>query len=206
MEEGQIDADWLREVTEQLPASETLSLLFGRVVGEPLEIDDERCVWVPDWNRCLSPEEVDQACKRVDDLVAPEFSRKAEAEKTGPVETDFDKLDRAFIALRKKGVIAIHNAGWDKSEALHNCLEEYRSHSTPDTIFGICYYTSQDVDNAIDGNGMYLGYCSTRPEKEETDSVRAGALICEEINKAGLSVDWGGDAKTRIKLKIKWQL
>jgi hypothetical protein len=138
-------------------------------------------------------------------LVAIEFARKAEAEKTWPAETDCDKLIRAFKALREKGVISIHNAGWDKSEAFHNCLEEYRRHSTPDSMFGICYYTSQDIDGAIDGHSMYIGYSSTRPETEETDAVRAGALICAELNNTGLTTDWGGEAKSRIKLEINWQ-
>ena len=137
--------------------------------------------------------------------VAEEFQRKSEAEASWPAETDCDKLDAAFNALREKGVIALHNAGWDKSEAFHNCLEEYRSQGKPETLFGICYYTSQDVDGAVDGHGMYLGYSSTRPEAEEVDAERAGALICSELEKVGLKTEWGGSAKSRIKLEINWQ-
>ncbi len=137
--------------------------------------------------------------------VAEEFQRKSEAESSWPAETDCDKLNAAFRALREKGVIAIHNAGWDKSEAFHNCLEEYQSQGQPENLFGICYYTSQDVDGAVDGHGMYLGYSSTRPEMEEVDAERAGALICSELQNAGLKTEWGGTATSRIKLEIRWQ-
>ena len=137
--------------------------------------------------------------------VDEEFQRKIEAEASWPSETDCDKLDTAFNALRENGVIAIHNAGWDKSEAFHNCLEEYRSQGSPEALFGICYYTSQDVDGAVDGHGMYLGYSSTRPETEDVDAERAASLICSELEKVGLKTEWGGSAKSRIKLEINWQ-
>ena len=137
--------------------------------------------------------------------VGEEFQRKTEAEATWPAETDCDKLDIAFSALRDKGVIAIRNAGWDKSEAFHSCLEEYRSQGQPDNLFGICYYTSQDVDGAIHGNVMGMGYSSTRPETEEVDAERTGALICSELDKVGLKTEWDGSAKSRIKLEINWQ-
>lgn len=137
--------------------------------------------------------------------VADEFARKAEAEKLWPSQTDCDKLDSAFNALRDSGVVAIHNAGWDKSEAFHNCLEEYRAQGKPENLFGICYYTSQDVDGALNGHGLYLGYSSTRPEAEEVDAERTGGLICSELNKVGLKAEWSGSAKARIKVEINWQ-
>lgn len=139
-------------------------------------------------------------------LVPKEFARKLEAEKSWPDETDCDKLATAFDSLCNKGVIAMHNAGWDKSEAFHNCLEAYREAGSPQEFFGICYYTSQDIESAIDGPGIYLGYSSTRPEDEKTDAIRAATLICEELVATGLKVAWGGDASSRILVHAKWQL
>lgn len=139
-------------------------------------------------------------------LVPQEFANKLEAEKSWPDETDCDKLATAFGSLSNKGVIAMHNAGWDKSEAFHNCLEAYREAGSPKELFGICYYTSQDIESAIDEPGIYLGYSSTRPEDEKTDSIRAGTLICDELRATGLKVDWGGDASSRLLVHAKWQL
>ncbi|MEM1211695.1 MAG: hypothetical protein AAGI68_05285 [Planctomycetota bacterium] len=139
------------------------------------------------------------------ELVAVEFDRKSESEKSWPDRTDFDRLDAAFSSLRQRGIIAIHNAGWDKSEAFHNCLEEFRAQGKPEHLFGICYYTSQDIDGAINGRGIYLGYSSTRPEMEESDAVRAGTLICSELEKVRLQTEWGGNAQSRIKVDLVWQ-
>ena len=58
--------------------------------------------------------------------VAQEFSRKSAAEKSWFEVTVGDKLDAALQKLNEKGVIAIHNAGWDKSEGFHRCLDAYR--------------------------------------------------------------------------------
>jgi hypothetical protein len=150
--------------------------------------------------------EVDADEEMLRGLVAEEFARKAEAEKSWPDLTDCDRLDTAFQQLNQKGVIAIHNAGWDKGEGFHNCLEAYGDAGSPKELFGICYYTSQDIESAIDGAGLFIGFSSTRPEDEATDAPRAAELICTEIRAAGLSVDWDGSASSRITVNMQWQL
>lgn len=139
-------------------------------------------------------------------LVAEEFARKAEAEKSWPEVTDVDRLAAALERLNDQGIVAIHNAGWDKSEGFHRCLDTYRSAGSPQELFGICYYTSQDINSAIDGKGIYLGYSSTRAEDEETDALKTAELICAEVKTAGLNVEWCGDTNSRIKVDLKWQL
>lgn len=148
-------------------------------------------------------DDADEAMLR--SLVAAEFARKVEAEKSWPETTDCDKLDNAFQRLNKKGVIAIHNAGWDKGEGFHNCLEAYREAGSPQELFGLCYYTSQDVDSAVEGEGLYLGFGSTRPKSETIDGPKAAELICAEVKAAGLSVTWGGEASSRIHVDMQWQ-
>jgi len=168
------------------------------------------------WSGLTAPEDVQDMITDIleDDaneemlrgLVAQEFTRKADAEKSWPEFTDCDRLEVAFDKLNEKGVIAIHNAGWDKSEGFQNCLEAYREAGSPQELFGICYYTSQDIESAIEGAGIYIGYSSTRPEDEETDAVKAAELIVSEFQSIGLQVEWGGDASSRIKVEMQWQL
>ena len=138
-------------------------------------------------------------------LVDQEFERKAEAARSWPDVTDCDKLHTAFETLNERGVVALHNAGWDKSEAFHACLDAYRAAGAPEASFGICYYTWQDIERVIEGDGLYLGYSSTRPETEVGDADRAAELICKEIAAAGLGVEWDGDALSRIKVGMLWQ-
>jgi hypothetical protein len=139
-------------------------------------------------------------------LVLREFIRKAEAEKMWPEVTDCDRLAQVFQDLESKGVVAIHNAGWDKSEAFYACLEAYQDHANKPQMFGICFYTSQDIDSAVEGHGLYLGFSSTRPENEDIDAPRAGALIKAELERTGLKVEWNGDPKSRIMVNMLWQL
>lgn len=168
------------------------------------------------WSGLASPQEVqdiitdileeDADEEMLRELVPQECNKKAEAEKEWPDVTDCDRLAQVFEALESKGVIAIQNAGWDKSEAFHACLEAYRAHGRRPEMFGICYYTSQDVDTAVDGGGLYLGFSSTRSEDESTDAPRAGSTVKAELEKAGLNVEWDGDPASRIKVLMQWQL
>ena len=140
------------------------------------------------------------------ELVIEEFKKKFEAERTWPENTDCNRLETAFTNLSEKGIVAMHNAGWDKSEAFHNCLDAYREAGSPKELFGICFYTSQDIESAINDSGLWIGFSSTRAEDEDTDALRAAKLIVEELQSAGLRVEWDGDASSRIKVLIKWQL
>lgn len=140
------------------------------------------------------------------ELVTEEFKTKYEAERNWPEKTDYNRLETAFTDLSEKGIIAMHNAGWDKSEAFHNCLDAYREAGSPKDLFGICFYTSQDVESAINGLGLWIGFSSTRAEDEGSDAPRAAKLIVEELQSAGLSVEWDGVASSRIKVLMKWQL
>ena len=71
------------------------------------------------WSGFSSPDDVQQM---IDDIleddadepflrsqVAPEFERKANAEKSWPKETDCDRLDRAFNVLNSNGIIAVRH-------------------------------------------------------------------------------------------------
>lgn len=139
-------------------------------------------------------------------LVQKGFDEKIQLEQQWPEITDCDKLENAFESLSEKGIVAIHNAGWDKGEGFHACLDAYREAGSPEGLFGICFYTSQDIESAIDGGGLYLGFGSTRADAEEADAPKAAELICKEVRAAGLSVDWNGTVATRINVDMKWQI
>ena len=139
-------------------------------------------------------------------LVDEEFSRKYQAEESWPKVTEYDKLREVFRRLRAKGVIAVHNAGWDMSEAFHSSLEAYRAAGEPKELYGTCYYTAQDVDRAVQGEGLYLGFGSTRAEDEAVDAPRAAAVIVEELKAAGLAVEWDGKTSSRLKVEMKWEV
>jgi len=177
---------------------------------DELKSDIRLSVWSgmqpPDYvlNRLADCYEIDANDERFQDLVFGEFYRKEQAEETWPSVTDCDRLQQAFEALNGAGVIAIHEAGWDMGGAFHNCREVYQEHPNKAEMFGVCYYTSQDISSAIDCQSLYLGFGSTRPEDEAVDSPRAAEAIKAELEKVGLKVEWNGDTTRRIKVAIEW--
>lgn len=69
MDEGRLDSNWHKLLLQRMPDTETPGLLVARVVKEMLEIDDELRVWVPDWDRYLTQDEVDYVCQQVEKMV-----------------------------------------------------------------------------------------------------------------------------------------
>jgi hypothetical protein len=168
------------------------------------------------WSGLTKPEDVQEMISEILEsdaneimlrsLVTKEFEKKAQEELHWPEITDCDKLQSVFKNLINSGVIAIHNAGWDMGEAFHNCLEAFRNEGCPKHLFGICYYTQQDIESAVINGQMYLSYSSTRPDEEETVCPKLAKQIVDECLKAGLNASWDGNPQSRVELQIKWQL
>ncbi len=168
-------------------------------------------LWV--WSGFYTPEEVDQM---IDDLleegadedklraaVAPEFAKKAEAEKTWPVTTDCDRLDAAFKHLAARGILCLHNAGYTMSEG-HQEAYEIRSLQTGHSYVGYCFYHGQDVERAVNGGGLMLAF--NHVKGDVPDKALVGQTLKEELEAAGLSVDWNGTSDTRINIpQIDWK-
>lgn len=167
------------------------------------------------WSGFCDPVRVEQV---IDSLLDPkddrselrryaseQFRLKQEAEQTWPETTDCDRLFTAFLSLNSMGIIAVHDAGWDKSEAFHNCLQQYKNRGEPQEIFGVCYYTEQDVDDAIENHSMHLGFSSSTPEREEIDSPRTAKLICQVLTENGIQNKWDEVSNSRIQIDIDWK-
>ena len=54
-----------------------------------------------------------------------QWAEKNKAEATWPEKTDFDRLDAAFQALDKSGILALHNAGNTQSDS-HRAVQPWR--------------------------------------------------------------------------------
>jgi len=133
------------------------------------------------------------------------FVEKRKAEKKWPKVTDCDRLDRAFEALEKRGVITDHDStAFTQSDGLEAVDELYADAGGPKSAFvGYCFFTSQDLDAAIVGGGLWLAYGSF-PGRGE--AVEVGRLLREEFERAGFKVEWDGNVRTRVFLpKFRWQ-
>ena len=168
-------------------------------------------IWV--WSGFYSPDEVDQG---IDDIleedadeamlraaVAPEFAKKAAAEASWPNTTDCDRLDQAFDELNRSGIIALHNAGYTQSDGFSDCVEVYHQRGKRG-IRGYCFYHGQDVERAVDGQGLTIAYGDL--DDDDTKSAEIGREVKASLERHGLAVEWNGDSKVRLELpSIDWK-
>src|SRR6185295_1242458 len=97
-------------------------------------------------------------------------------------------LDTAFAAINKRGVIAMHNAGYTQSDGYDDFREAYSQHPNQRSILGYCFYHEQDIQRAVRGGGLYLAFGPVDPDDEETKGREVGNIIREELERAGLKV------------------
>jgi hypothetical protein len=132
---------------------------------------------------------------------------KHEAEKKAwPDVTDCDRLNAAFAALNKRGIIALHNAGFTQSDGYEDFRAALKSHPQRATVLGYCFYDSQDVEHAVQGEGLHLAFGPVRPKDEESKGPEIGRIVREELERAGLKVKWDGTFATRMSVpQFVWQ-
>lgn len=125
--------------------------------------------------------------------------REHEQSKKGwPATTDCDRLDAAFKALAQRGVIALHNAGYTQSDGYSDVREAHADAPDRDRITGYCFYHGQDLARAVAGDGLFLAFGPMDARTEDTEGPRVGRLVAEELQRAGLQVQWDGTFKERI--------
>ncbi len=128
---------------------------------------------------------------------------KRREENDWPEETSWDRLNKVFKSLRRSGIIALHNAGFDESDGL-TLVDEAREASTSRPFKGFCFYHQQDVDAALDYNSLSLSYGAFDPSPEAMQWVPR--LILTKSREAGFAAEWSGNYAERIVLAgFVWQ-
>lgn len=129
-----------------------------------------------------------------------------DAKKRWPAVTDCDRLDKAFEALNTRGIVAMQNAGYTQSDGYDEFLEAYANHPKKSEVIGYCFYHWQDLAGAVHGRGLFLAFGPADPEREETEGTKVGTIVREELERAGLEVQWTGTFASRMSLpKFVWQ-
>ncbi|MCJ2028983.1 hypothetical protein MKK50_06120 [Methylobacterium sp. J-043] len=153
----------------------------------------------------LGPDAVAPDDRRwVEAEVARAFARKRADEATWPLETDFDRLAIAFDALDASGIIALHDAGYTRSDGISDAGEVYhqRRERGRDSR-GFVFYHGQDVEAVVGDRGLYLAF-GAFDDRDET-MVGIAAEIVEAVEAQGLRTHWEGDVGTRIFVHpIQW--
>ncbi|WP_447926803.1 DUF6891 domain-containing protein [Vreelandella sp. EE27] len=135
--------------------------------------------------------------------VSIEFKKKLAAEESWPQITDLDRLDSVFQALRAKGILCLHNAGYTMADG-HDDSNEVLSVYPKATFFGYCFYHGQDLERAIDSEGLMLAYDHVNGDVAE--KINVAQIMQEELEKAGFAVDWDGTTNQRINIpEFDWK-
>ncbi|MDO9133405.1 DUF6891 domain-containing protein [Hydrogenophaga sp.] len=141
-------------------------------------------------------------------FAASTIAKKRSTEATWSETTDCDKLDRAFARLHEQGICALHCTGDTQDDGFEAVIEALSADGVPeDRYHGYCFYVSQDIDHALDDEGLLLAFGHLgRSEAKETEHVAAGQLVCEALRQEGLEVAWNGSSRCRIALpQLSWQ-
>lgn len=150
------------------------------------------------------PGELDAS--EVEQAVDAAIQAHGQAQKDWPATTDCDRLDAAFDALARQGLVALQNAGYTQSDGYDDVTEAY--HNAPDRadIVGYCFYHGQDLTRAVHGGDLFLAFGPMHADTEEIEGQRIGALIASELQRAGLPVQWNGTFNQRICIPgIDWK-
>lgn len=140
---------------------------------------------------------------KIRSTVAPEFEKKAIAEKSWPEVTDCDRLDQFFGNLNDNGIVGLQNAGYTMSDGLSDVSEEigFRDRSK---LKGYCFYHGQDLERAVAGSGLMLAFGDLDDTPEGRQAI--GRLVVEFLSKAGFESDWDGTPDNRIHVpKLDWK-
>jgi hypothetical protein len=137
--------------------------------------------------------------------IRSEFEFKRKAEENWPKVTDFDRLDRAFTILESQGVIALHRAGFDQSDGLEDVEDAYHEAGGKRSGYtGHCFYTEQDQEGALAGNGLYIGFGHLSGNAAK--AVNVGIMLRAALEREGFDVEWDGTIKSRLFVKgFRWQ-
>lgn len=112
--------------------------------------------------------------------------------------TDCDRLDLAFASLNRDGFIALQRASSTHVDGLEDIKDErrFREHRHQE-VQGYCFFHSQNIDDAVQGEGLWLAWGEREP--------LIAARILAVLNQHGLNATWNGDLEQKLLITLKWQ-
>jgi len=127
-----------------------------------------------------------------------------EAQRRWPARTDCDRLDDAFQALERTGVVARQHftcCGSCGSTEIWDEIDAVRKLGVPTR--GYAFYHAQDTDAAAEGDGLYLNYGAC--EEGEDAALAIGRDIVTQLQAHGLRTEWDGRWEQRIGVSLDWK-
>ena len=125
---------------------------------------------------------------------------------------DQDKLNRAFKAMRKWGLVARQNyqccQGCGGAAIATELGDKIAAGKLdPDTIKGAVFYHRQDADSRDEGLAFHLSFGPVSVHREGAPALELGGTaeevgntVCEILSKFKIPFEWNGEPGTRIKV------
>ncbi len=117
-----------------------------------------------------------------------------------PLDTDFDRLDAAFVALNHAGVAARHDWGLNHDDGLKLFDQEFKRRKHSDRYVAILFYHQGQTQQAALGRGLRLNF-----EALQGDAITIGHQILKALHDQGLPAYWPEDPFAPIDVPIRWQ-
>ena len=116
---------------------------------------------------------------------------------------NFKKLDNIFKKLAYKGIVGIHNCGFDLSEGVNDTFELYlHLYNNNVKAEGFCFYTLEDVEYAIFDNKLKITFGDF--DKNEQKALEMGKTIYKYLNEE-FDVIWDESLNSQIEINpFKW--
>jgi hypothetical protein len=115
--------------------------------------------------------------------------------------TDNDRLDAAFAALDKQGILAEQDY-WCCQNCGHTAaVDEVKK--SKGRYKGYVFYHAQDTESAIEGGGLFLAFGTTKPDPDADVAVARAAV--DALEREGLRVRWDGTVQRRPFVEMAWR-
>lgn len=131
------------------------------------------------------------------------LAEHAQRQETWPDTTDCDRLDAAFAALNRAGILSRHHFTCCRRCGYH-AIDEIidRKRQQGHAIRGFVFYHMQRTEAAAGGGSLYLNYGSAT---DGESGLAVGQEVVECLRGHGLDVEWPQDAEVAIKVKLDWK-
>ena len=125
-------------------------------------------------------------------------------ERDWPPVTDCDRLDSAFDALERAGIVCRQNftcCGTCGAAEIGDAIEDAIGNGAG--VRGYAFYHEQDTESAAGGNGLYLNYGSV--DEGEEPALAIAREVVEQLRLHGLRAAWSGSWNQRIEVALDWK-
>ncbi len=125
-------------------------------------------------------------------------------ELTNSSNSNFSKLEEAFTELSKKGIIAIHNCGYDIEEGVNDAFElliHLRNNNMDSE--GFCFYTFEDIEEAISEDKLKITFGDF--DNDKSKALEIGNTIKDILESFGFNIIWNCTVDEQITIEpFKW--